>query len=322
MDRRAFLATAASGLAATLPYAQAEDRPKIPVLGFLALAGVNTERQMRETLRDLGYVDGRNIAIRDRPAKGVPERLPALAEELVRIPVDLIVATGPQAVRAAKTATRTIPIVAVDLETDPVQSGLAQSLARPGGNLTGFFLDLPDLAGKWLELLATAAPAARPVGVLWDSTSGNWQLTAAQSAAGRFGLELYTIEFHSEDDVAAALRKALAAGVKSIVMLSSPITSIASQRIADFANRSRLPAISPFRAFADRGGLMSYGPNLLDFARRATAYVDKILKGAKPDELPIQQPTKFELVINLKTAKAIGVSIPQSLLLRAEEVIQ
>jgi putative ABC transport system substrate-binding protein len=322
MDRRTFLATAAGGLAAALPNAQAENGSRTPVVGFLALAGVNTERQMRETLRDLGYVDGRNIVIKDRPAKGVPERLPALAEELVRLRVDLIVATGPQAVRAAKAATRAIPIVAVDLETDPVQSGVAESLAKPGGNITGFFLDLPDMAGKWLELLSTAAPAARPVGVLWDSTSGSWQLNAAQRAAGRFGLTLHTIEFHSSEDLGDALQRALGAGVKAIVMLSSPITSAGSQRLADFAERNRLPAISPFRAFADRGGLMSYGPDLLDFARRATAYVDKILKGAKPDELPIQQPTKFELVINLRTAKAIGLSIPQPLLLRANEVIQ
>jgi putative ABC transport system substrate-binding protein len=321
MDRRTFLATAA-GLAATFPNAQAEDRPKVPVVGFLALAGVNTERQMRETLGDLGYVDGHNIVVKDRVAKGVPERLPALAEELVRLHVDLIVATGPQAVRAAKTATRTIPIVAMDLETDPVRSGFAQSLARPGGNMTGFFLDLPDMAGKWLELLETAAPTARPVGILWDTTSGDWQLTAAQTAASRLGLELYTVEIDSTDNLDEALRKAVRAGVKAIVILSSPITSVDSQRLAEFANRNRLPAISPFRAFADRGGLMSYGPDLLDFARRATTYVDKILKGAKPDELPIQQPTKFELVINLRTAKAIGLAIPQRLLLRANEVIQ
>ena len=322
MDRRAFIVAAAGGLAPTLRNARAQDRAKVPVIGFLALAGVNTERQMRDTLRDLGYVDGRNLVIKDLPANGVPERLPALAEELVRLHVDVIVATGPQAVRAAKSATRTIPIVALDLETDPVQGGLARSLARPGSNLTGFFLDLPDMAGKWLELLESAAPAARPVGVLWDSTSGNWQLAAAQSAAGRFGLELYTAAVHSTDDLDEALRRAVRAGVKAIVILSSPITSAGSQRLAEFVNRNRLPAISPFRAFADRGGLMSYGPDLLDFARRATAYVDRILKGAKPDELPIQQPTKFDLIINLKTARAIGLALPQPLLLRANEVIQ
>jgi putative ABC transport system substrate-binding protein len=234
----------------------------------------------------------------------------------------VIVATGPQAVRAAKKATNRIPIVALDLETDPVQAGLAQSLARPGGNMTGCFLDLPDMAGKWLEFLESAAPTSHPVGIVWDSTSGNWQLTAAQNASRRFGLDLVTVEVHSTEDLGAALRKALDGGVRAIVMLSSPITSVGSERLAEFTRHHRLPAISPFRAFADRGGLMSYGPDLLDFARLATTYVDKILKGAKPEDLPIQQPTKFELVINLATTKALGIAMPQSLLARADEVIQ
>jgi len=321
IDRRTFLACAAGGLVATLEGVRGE-AAKLPVVGFLALLGVNTQRQMRETLRELGYTEGRNIVIREKSANGAPERLPGLAAELVRINADVIVATGPQAVRAAREATQRIPVVAFDLETDPVQSGLVQSLAQPGGNMTGFFLDLPDLAGKWLELLEGAAPMSRPVGVLWDSTSGNWQLRAAQSAARRFGLELYTIEVHSSDELGGAVRKALDVGVKAIVMLSSPITSVGSERMAEFTHRSRLPAISPFRAFADHGGLMSYGPDLLDFARRATAYIDRILKGAKPEDLPIQQPSKFELVINLKAAKLLGVNIPQPLLLRADEVIQ
>ena len=321
MDRRTFLACAAGGLVVTVERVCA-DAERLPVVGFLALLGVNTQRQMRDTLRELGYTEGRNIVIREKSANGAPERLPELAAELVRINVDVIVATGPQAVRAAKGATQRIPIVAFDLETDPVQSGLVQSLAEPRGNITGFFLDLPDLAGKWLELLQSAAPTSRPVGVLWDSTSGDWQLKAAQSSARRFGLELYTIAVHSSEELGTALQKAVGAGVKAMVMLSSPITSVGSERMAEFTHRNLLPAISPFRAFADRGGLMSYGPDLLDFARRATTYVDKILKGAKPDELPIQQPTKFELVINLRTAKAIGLAIPQPLLLRANEVIQ
>jgi len=321
MDRRRFIACSAAGLLSTPSRLRAQE-VKPPVVGFLALLGINTQRQMRQTLRELGYIDGRNIVIHERLANGAPDRLSGLATELVRESVDVIVATGPQAVRAAKTATNLIPIVALDLETDPVQTGLAQSLARPGGNMTGCFLDLPDMAGKWLELLQSAAPTSRPVGVVWDSTSGDWQLTATQNASRRFRLDLLTIEVHSAEDLEAALRKAVDGGVRAIVMLSSPITSVGSERLAEFTRRNRLPAISPFRAFADRGGLMSYGPDLLDFARLATTYVDKILKGAKPKDLPIQQPTNFKLIINLKTAKALGITIPQSLLVRADEVMQ
>jgi putative ABC transport system substrate-binding protein len=320
MDRRIFLG-ATLGLPA-FARAAALEGSRVPVVGFLALIGVNTERQLKESLRTLGYVDGKNIVIHRRVANAKADRLPSLANELVRLDVDVLVATGPSAVRAAAAATRTIPIVALDLETDPVQSGLVQSLGRPSGNLTGFFLDLPDMAGKWLELLETAAPESRPVGVVWDSTSGAWQLTAAQAAARRFGIDLYKIEVTPADDLTTAIRKAMGAGVKSIVMLSSPITSAQTQSVAEFTYQSRLPAISPFRAFADRGGLMSYGPDLFDFARRAAGYVDQIINGAKPNDLPIQQPSKFELVINLKAAKRLGLTLPQSLLLRADEVIQ
>jgi putative ABC transport system substrate-binding protein len=305
-----------------LARAAALEGSRVPVVGFLALIGVNTERQMKESLRALGYVDGKNIVIHQRLANGKSDRLPNFADELVRLKVDVLVATGPSAVRAAASATRTIPIVAVDLETDPVQSGLVQSLGRPGGNLTGFFLDLPDMAGKWLELLETAAPEARPVGVVWESTSGVWQLMAAQAAARRYGIDLYKIEVAAADDLSIAIRKATGGGVKSIVMLSSPITSAQTQSVAEFTYQNRLPAISPFRAFSDHGGLMSFGPDLLDFARRAAGYVDQILNGANPNELPIQQPSKFELVLNLKAAKRFGLTMPQSLLLRADEVIQ
>jgi len=321
MNRRRFIAVA-GGLASAPLACWAEDKRRVPVVGFLTSVGVHTERQMREGLRDLGYADGKTIIVEQRSASGNPEALPTLADELVQLNVDVLVATGPPAVRAAKDATRTIPIVAVDLETDPVSSGLVQSLGRPGGNITGFFLDLPDLAGKWLELLETAAPGRRRVGVLWDSTTGPWQLAAVKTAAQKLAIDLQTIEVRKSDDFDAALREAIRTGVKAIVMLSSPIVSGSSSWLAEFTAKNRLPAISPFRIFADSGGLMSYGPDLLDFSRRAASYVDKILKGAKPSDLPIQQPTKFELVMNLKTAKTLGLTIPQLLLLRADEVIQ
>jgi putative ABC transport system substrate-binding protein len=277
---------------------------------------------LTQGLRDLGYVDGKNIAIVVRSASGKPDALPALATELVQRRVDVLFATGPAAIRAARDATAAAPIVALDLESDPVQAGWARSLARPGGNLTGLFLDLPGLTGKWLELLREAVPGIRRVGLVWDSTTGSAQLTAVKAAAQGLAIDLHVLEVRSADDLDVALRAGLSAGPRALVLLSSPLVSTGSGQIAEFVMKNRLPAISPFRRFAEAGGLMSYGPDFDDFRHRAASYVDKILRGAKPGDLPIQQPTKFEMVINLKAAKALGLRIPQSILLRADEVIQ
>ena len=283
---------------------------------------LNHSPGFEKPLHDLGYVEGKNIVLERRSSRGKPEVFAALVAELIRLDVDVLYVTGPSAVKAATSATSVVPIVALDLETDPVQSGLVRSLGRPGGNLTGLYLDLPGLAGKWLELLRDATAGHRRIGVLWDSTTGPWQLSAAKAAAKQFNIEVQILEYRSVDDLDEALRSGPSSGSNAIVMLSSPITSANSKRIAEFTTRNRLPAISPFAAFARSGGLLSYGPNLVDFYRRGAIYVDKILRGAKPADLPIEQPTKFELVINLKTAKALGLTIPQSLLLRADEVIQ
>jgi putative ABC transport system substrate-binding protein len=210
----------------------------------------------------------------------------------------------------------------LDLESDPVENGWVRSLARPAGNITGLFLDFPDLAGKWLELLLAAAPGRNRVGVLWDSTTGSAQLAAARSAAQRFKIDLQVLEIRHSDDIEGALRRGMGAGSTALVALSSPLVSGSSKSIAEFATQNRLPAISAFREFAESGGVLSYGPNLREFYLRAAFFVDKILRGAKAADLPIEQPTKFELLINLKTAKALGLTIPQSLLLRADEVIQ
>ena len=242
--------------------------------------------------------------------------------ELVQRKVDIIFASGPAAISAARDATSVAPIVAMDLETDPVEAGWVKSLARPGGNLTGLFLNLPGLAGKWLELLKAAAPGIRRVGVLWDSTTGSAQLTAAKAAAPAFALELQIMEVRGDEEIDAALTAGVGAGARALLMLSSPAISNRQKKIADFALRNRLPAISAFRIFAEAGGLLAYGPNVNDMRRRAASYVDKILKGAKLGDLPIEQPTKFEMVINLSTAKALRLTIPQSLLVRADEVIQ
>ena len=322
MDRRTFVGALTGGLIAAPSIVGAQQARKVPIVGFLWTGGGDSLSQFRETMRELGYVEDRNILLELRSASGKPEALPGLAAELVRLNVDVLYATGPSAVRAAREATSVIPIVALDLETDPVQSGLVRSLARPGGNITGLFLDVPSLAGKWLELLKAAAPERRRVGLLWDSTTGSTQLNAAKAAAQRLNLDLRVVEVRRADDLDEALERAVNAGSNAIVMLSSPIVSASSKRLAEFMARNRLPAISPFRAFADGGGLMSYGPNLLEFRRFAATYVDRILKGAKPSDLPIQQPTNFEFVINVKAAKALGLTIPQSLLVRANEVIR
>jgi len=278
--------------------------------------------QLRQGLSHLGYVEGQNILLELRSALGKPEEFSIMAAEIVRIKPDVIYAIGPQAVRAAKEATAAIPIVAFDLETDPVQSGLVRSLSRPGGNLTGLFLDLPGLAGKWLELLKQAAPGIRRVGLLWDSTAGSSQLVAAKAAARLLAIDVEVLEVRSQDDLDIGLNVGVSGRLKALAVLSSPILENSSKHIADFAIKNRLPAISMFRSFTNAAGLMSYGPNLLEFRLRAASYVDRVLKGAKPGDLPIEQPTKFELAINMKTARALGLTIPQSLLLRADQVVE
>jgi len=276
----------------------------------------------RQGLRDLGYVEGQTIVFDVRFAGMKYESFPGLAGDLVRRKVAVILASGPVAIRAAKDATSTIPIVAVDFESDPVQAGFARSLAQPDGNITGCFLDQPDLTGKWLQLIGETVPGARRIAVLVDTKTGPWQLAAIRVVAEKSRIDLHVLEVRSS----AELDQALGAGVsgsRGLVQLSSPLfdTSLA-KRIADFTTKHRLPAISMFRRFADAGGLMAYGPNQAEYDKRPAVYIDKILKGAKPGDLPIEQPTKFDLIINLKTAKALGLTIPQSVLARADQVIE
>jgi putative ABC transport system substrate-binding protein len=324
MDKRTFLLAAAAGGLAVLAQrdacAQATTKPR-PTVGFLTSFGADSLAQLREAMRELGYAEGRDFVIELRSAEGVAEALPRLASELVAQHVDVLYATGPAAVRAAKDSTGTIPIVAFDLETDPVASGLVRSLARPGGNLTGLFLDLPTLAGKWLELIAAVVPGARHVAVLWDETTGTAQVDAARAAARTLSIEERILRYRSGDDVESALAAGLAAQPRAVMILSSPIASSRSRALAQILGRRRMPGISPFRAFAEDGGLMSYGPNLREFRRYSADYVDRIVKGASPAELPIQQPTKFALVLNLKAAQALRLTVPKPVLLAADEVI-
>ncbi len=301
---------------------RAQPARKVPVVGFLTSGGVDSLAQFRDAMRDLGYAEGRDLVIERRSSDGKPDGLPALAAELVRMNVDIIYATGPAAVKAARGATAQIPIVVLDLETDPVAAGFAASLGRPGGNVTGLFLDQPALAGKWLELLTEMLPGLRRVGVVWDTGTGAAQLAAARAAARRLQLELRVIEFRTVDEMQAGLRAAAEGRLQAVAMLTSPLVSNNSRLLAEWATQAKMPGISPFRAFADAGGLMAYGPDLDAFRRFSATYVDRILKGAKPADLPIQQPAKFQFVVNQGTAKALGIVVPQSLLLRADEVVQ
>jgi putative ABC transport system substrate-binding protein len=325
MERRAFLATVGGGLLAA-PLAEAQHARKVPLVGILTTgfgARTGTVDIAREGLRDLGYVEGRTIAFEVRLAGGKPEVFPTLAADLVRRQVDVILVSGPAGLRAASNATSTIPIVALDLESDPVQAGFIRSLAQPGGNITGCFLDQPGLTGKWMELVTEVAPDARRVAMLVDPTTGPWQLAAITAAAQTLKIELQVLPVRSLDHLNLVLEGSVTGASRALVQLSSPLFDIpGAKRIADFAMKRRLPAISMFRRFAEAGGLMSYGPQQYEYSRRLSVYIDKILRGAKAADLPVEQAAKFDFIINLRTAKALGLTIPPSLLQRADQVIE
>jgi ABC-type uncharacterized transport system substrate-binding protein len=280
-----------------------------------------TQRVFRRTLRELGYVQGVNIVVEDRFAGDSEARLLQYAGEAVRLKADVIVAVSSASVRAAANATKTIPIVGLDLETDPVASGFIASLARPGGNLTGFFLDLPELTGKRLELLKETLPGITRVALLLDPTMDPAPRRAAESAARSLGLTLQIVEVRGRGDFEGAFKAAVRGGNRALMVADSPMMSAHPKLIADLAVKHRLPTASTFSSFAHAGILMSYGPNLADLFRQAAAYVDRILKGARPGDLPVQRPTRFELILNQATAKALGLTIPESVLVRADRVL-
>jgi putative ABC transport system substrate-binding protein len=311
---------------ASIPFAaRAQPARALPRLGILHPASVENSavyKALVPGLADRGYVEGKGIVLELRSGNGKPETLSLLAAELVRSNVDVLLVVGPAAVKAAMAATRTIPIVAIDLESDPVQSGWVKSLSRPGGNVTGFFLDTTAMSAKWLQLLREAVPGVRHISLLWDTTSGRSQLAATRAAASTFSVEVQTVPIENWSDFDAAISTAVRARTQAFVVLSSPTAFQYSARFAEFTLRNRVPAISPFRPFTVAGGLMSYGPDLDLFFQRTAYTIERILAGAKPADVAAEQPTKYELAINLKTARALGLTIPQSLLLRADEVIQ
>ena len=272
-------------------------------------------------LREHGWVEGKNVVVELRHGGGDPRRLDEPAAELVRSKVDVLVPIGPPPVRAAFAATRTIPIVAHDLETDPVVAGYVQSYSRPGGNVTGLFLDSPDLAGKWLELLKTIVPSLSRAVVLWDSTSGPIPLNAVRTVAPSFGVKLQVLEIRTPEEIDRA-SGAFRGNPQALIVLPSPMMYFQSARLARLAEKQRLPATSMFIPFAKAGGMLAYGPDLPATFERCGELVAKILAGAKPGDLPIERPTKFDFVLNLKTARALRLTMPDTVLLRADEVIQ
>jgi putative ABC transport system substrate-binding protein len=327
--RRAFLGTMAGGLLAAPLAAEAQQAAKVARIGYLSTnlaANPHTHEAFRQGLRDLGYVEGRNVVIEYRDAEGKFERLPALAAELVALKVDVIVAGGNSLARAAKQATRTLPIVFAAV-SDPVASGLVTSLARPGGNVTGASILSSELVGKRLELLTQAVPGVSRVAVLWlpgalGERTEKDMLKEAEVAAGALGVRLQVVEAREPADLDRAFSDMTRARADALTVLPSLMFLRERRRLVDLAAKHRLPAVYTVKEYVDAGGLMAYAPNLADVFRRAATYVDRILKGAKPADLPVQQSTKFELIINLKTAKALGLTIPPSLLARADQVIE
>jgi len=324
-DRRAFLALLAGGLLAA-PLAEAQSTGKIARIGYLATAQASepVDKAFRQGLRDLGYVEGRNMVIEYRSAHGKAERLPDLAAELVALKVDVVVAVTNPAIAAAKQATATIPIVMV-VAVEPVSAGFVASPARPGGNITGLTFDVTEETwAKRMNLLKETVPNVSRVLVFWnpDYPPNRARWTTIEDAGRTLHVTLVSAEIQGLSDVGKGFVTASKSRAGTLFVLGDPLLFSFRADIANLAAKHGLPSMSPYREAAEAGGLMAYGANLPDQLRGAAAYVDKILKGAKPADLPVEQPTKFELAINLKTAKALGLTIPPSLLLRADQVIE
>ncbi len=308
--------------------AEAQQPKKVPRIGLLSITSASAvarnSEAFRQGLRDLGYMEGQNIVIEYRYAEGSAERLPHLIAELIQLKVDIIVVSGAAGALAAKNARISIPVVFAAV-TDPFEHGIIASLARPGGNITGTSLAVGEgFSGKWVELLKETVPKVERVSVLRNPTHPVSEVFQRETqAAGRaLGVRLQFFEARDPNQLDSALSRIEKERAGALLVTPDPLFFSERKRIADFAARRRLPSIFLFREFADAGGLMAFGPSISDSYRRAATYVDKILKGAEPADLPVEQPTKFELVINLKTAKQIGLTIPQSVLYRADEVIK
>jgi len=324
MRRREFVALV--GAAAAWPLAARAQQAAMPVVGYFSSGRADTASylaaEFREGLAAAGFVDGKDVSIEYRWADRQLERLPALAVDLVQRRVNVIFAVGRAVLRAVRSSTEIVPIVAVDLESDPVDEGIAASLAHPSGNVTGLFLAFPEFATMWLGVLKETIPQLSRVAVLWDPTTGSMHKKAVEAAAEAPKVSLEVLEVQIPSDVDEAFNAARRSGADAVLMLASPLFQLTRQKAAELAILHKLPTIYVDSEFARAGGLMVYGPNLRGMFRQVGVMTAKVLHGTKPADLPIERPTKFELVINLKTAKTLGLTIPQTLLARADEVIE
>jgi len=320
MDRRAFASGLALALVGAPTIGRAQTTGRIPRVVVYATTPVWKDTIIAR-LSELGWVEGRSVVVEWRD----PDSSAAMESDLrkwVELPVDVFVMGGPLRVRAVMKATQTIPIVGIDLESDPVASGFVKSLARPGTNVSGIWMDLPELAGKQLQFLREVVPTLRRVGIVWDDRVGAPQLAQARSAARASNISLHPVPLHTPAEAGDVMKRLLVERPQAIVVLTAPVVFSALSRLADLARQHRLPSISPFSTYPASGGLLAYGPDFPTMWRQTASYVDRVLRGAKIADLPVERPSKFVLGVSVKTAKAIGLSIPQPLLLRADEVIE
>lgn len=326
MRRREFLGVL-GGAAAAWPLAgRAQHAATSPRVGFL-FPGPKTVATARIDailvgVRESGYAAPAQIEMVLRATEGDPTRIAPLAAEIVQAKVDVVFAIGREILEAFRSTTSTVSLVAMDLESDPVASGMVVSVTHPGGNITGVFFDFPSFTTKWLELLKEINPKLSRVAVLWDAATGSTQLNAIRKAATPLDIQIEILELRKQSEFAGAFASARERSSDAMLMLSSPLVSTNGLMLAELAIGHGLPAVTLFPDFARAGGLLAYGPNLLDMYRQSGVLMGKVLKGTKPADLPIERPTNFQLVLNLKTAKALGISIPTSVLLRADEVIE
>jgi len=328
MRRRKFIALLGAAAAAWPVVGRAQQRRYR--IGHLAIAAPTDTpppppanwNAFVQGLREAGYIEGRNLEFEHRSAHDQPELFPKLASEVADVKVDVIFARGTWALAAAKNATRTIPIVGIDLEIDPVEAGLVTSIARPGGNITGMFLDLSELSGKHLQLLKEIIPGMARVAVLGNSDINAPQLRELKQVAQSLALQTQAVESKNATNLDGAFDAAKKWGADALIVLSNPLSLAYRARIGELAAKAGLATIYLYRAHVDAGGLISYGPDLPDMFRRCGGYVARILGGTKPADLPIERPARFEMVVNLKTAKALGITIPETVLVRADEIIE
>jgi putative ABC transport system substrate-binding protein len=314
-------------LLAPVVVAYAQQPSSVPRVGFFRPAPPSPEAArildaFKQGLREQGYIDRENVVVEVRFPKTTADPLAPLAAELIDLKPHVIFAAASSGIDAVRNATKTIPIVALDLETDPLASGMVASLDRPGANVTGIFLDFPELGGKWLELVKEVAPKVTRVAVLWDPATGRVPLKGAEAAAPTLRLQLQVLEARGPDDFEAVFRSAVRARAGAVVTLSSPVFNTYRRQLVELSAKHRLPAIMPFPLFADDGGLIAYGPDLIELYRQAGGMVGKILKGTKSRDLPVERPNRFVLVVNTKTAKTLGITIPRSVLVRADRLVE